>query len=283
MPHVELSSGRIHYEEAGPRDGRPVVFVHGVLVGGDLWEPLLPPLAARGLRCIAPTWPMGAHAEPMRPGTDLSPGGMARIVADLLEALDLRDVVLVGNDSGGAISQVVAAEHPERLGALVLTNCDTLEHFPPLAFKALPALARVPGALRAALTPYRFGPFRRSPLGLGLLAHAGFDDRAERWIARLFADPAVFDDCRRFVAGARKRVTLEAAERLRGFGRPIALVWGADDLVFPVRHAERFRDVVGNVSLEVVPGARSFPMFDKPERVAELVADAAAAPVAAAA
>src|SRR4051794_31424203 len=103
---AELEQGRIHYDEAGPSDGRPVVFVHGLLMAGDLWAPLTERLAARGLRCLAPTWPMGAHREAMAPGTDVSPRGMAAIVAAFLAALDLRDVVLVGNDSGGAISQV---------------------------------------------------------------------------------------------------------------------------------------------------------------------------------
>ena len=280
MPRVELPMGSIHYEEAGPPDGRPVVFVHGVLVNGTLWDPLMERLPARGLRCIAPTWPMGAHTEAVRPGTDLTPSGMAAVVAAFLDALDLRDVVLVGNDSGGAISQVVAAEHPDRLGALVLTNCDTLEHFPPALFKPLPALARIPGVLRALLTPYRSARFRRSPLGFGLLSHADLDDRAAVWIERLYADRGVFEDARRFVAGMHPGATLRAAERLRSFGKPIVLVWGEDDLVFRLAQAERFRAAVG-ARLEVVPHARTFPMFDQPGRITDLIADAIGAAQAA--
>lgn len=276
MPHVEVPAGRIHYEEAGPRDGRPLVFVHGVFVSASLWGPLVEPLAARGLRCIRPTWPMGAHTEATKPGTDLSPSGMARIVADVLEALDLRDVVLVGNDSGGAISQVVAAEHPDRLGALVLTNCDTLEHFPPRVFKPLPRLVRIPGAMRALLQPYKVGAFRRSPLGFGLLSHKGFDEVAATWISRLYSDRGVFEDCRRFLSGMSSAATLRAAQTLRTFGKPIVLVWGSDDVIFPPAHARRFADVVGSgVRLELVPGARTFPMFDQPDRIAELIAEVA--------
>ncbi len=276
MPVVELQQGRIHYREAGPRAGHPIVFVHGVLMGGDLWEPLTARLAERRLRCLAPTWPMGAHAEPMRPGTDLSPSGMAQIVADFLAALDLRGVVLVGNDSGGAISQVVAAEHPTRLGALVLTNCDTLEHFPPGALKVLPALARVPGALKAAVWPLRFGPVRRSPVGFGLLSHHGVDHLAAGWSARLLGDRAVFEDARRFVAGASADATLEAARRLRAFEGPVVMAWGADDALFTVGHARRFAEVVGGVRLELISGSRTFVLVDQPARLAGIVAAVAA-------
>ena len=89
MPTVELQQGRIHYEEAGPSDGRPVVCLHGFLMGSSLWLGLRERLAARGLRCVVPTLPMGAHAEAMRAGADVTPHGMARIVAAFLDALGL--------------------------------------------------------------------------------------------------------------------------------------------------------------------------------------------------
>ncbi len=280
MPRVELPMGSIHYEEAGPADGRPLVFVHGIFAGGSLWGPLVEPIAAQGLRCIVPTWPMGAHQEATKPGTDLSPEGMAKIVATFIETLDLNDVVLVGNDSGGAISQVVAAHHPERLGALVLTNCDTLEHFPPRLFRPLLPLARIPGVLRALVTPYRSARFRKSPLGFGLLSHDDFDDVAAGWIDRLFADGRVFEDARRFLTGMNPGATQRAAERLRGFGRPIVLVWGEDDVVFPLSQARAFADAVGAERLEVVPRARTFPMFDRPEPIAAVIAQVAGATAA---
>src|SRR5262249_38085193 len=127
----EISSGTISYEEFGPENGRPVVFVHGYMMGGQVWRRVGMQLAALGLRCIAPTWPMGAHREPLRPGADRTITGVAGIVAEVLAALDLDDVVLVGNDSGGVVTQLVAVHHPERLGAMVLTSCDAFDHFPP--------------------------------------------------------------------------------------------------------------------------------------------------------
>ena len=115
-----------------------------------------------------PTWPLGAHREPMRPGTDMTPRGVAATIAAFLDALELEDVVLVGNDTGGALCQVVAVDHPERLGALVLTNCDMYENFPPSPFTALLKAARLPGGLKATLQPMRTAAARRSPLGFGM-------------------------------------------------------------------------------------------------------------------
>ena len=116
MPTVTLNAGTVHYENAGPPDGRPVVFIHGYSMGSSLWRPLSERLAARGFSCLAPTWPLGAHTEPMREGAELTMEGIAAIVGELLHALALEDVVLVGNDTGGAIAQLVATSAPEAAG-----------------------------------------------------------------------------------------------------------------------------------------------------------------------
>jgi pimeloyl-ACP methyl ester carboxylesterase len=144
---VHLSSGTIHYRDSGG-DAPPVVFVHGALVNGELWSGVVAALGAR-CRCIVPDWPLGSHPEPLRTGAELTPRGVARLVAEFLEALDLEDVLLVGNDSGGAVCQLVAAAHRARISSLVLTNCDALDVFPPRAYAYLKWLARSPGAMRA--------------------------------------------------------------------------------------------------------------------------------------
>ena len=167
---IDLTAGRIRYREAG--EGPAIVFVHGFLVDGRLWDGVVDALADR-FRCIAPDLPFGAHRLPMSPGADLSPAGMAAIVADLIERLELDDVTVVGNDSGGAVSQVLATTRPERIGRLVLTNCDTHENFPPGIFKALPPLAKLPGSTWLMLQPFRlkavthfaFAPFSKADAG----------------------------------------------------------------------------------------------------------------------
>lgn len=278
MPSISLDQGSIHYEEAGPASGRPVVLVHGFLMAGDVWSPVAARLADRGLRVLAPTWPMGAHAEAF--GGDVALPRMAGVVAGFLDALDLTDVVLVGNDSGGAVCQLVAADHGARVGALVLTNCDTLEHCPPTLFKPLVALGKAPlAALKGALAPMRSARMRRSPVAYGLLSHTDIDDLTGGWVARPLADDAILAEGRAFMKGMEPSVTLGAADRLRGFAGPIHLVWGADDKLFPVAHARAFAAAVPVASLSVVPEARTLVMLDQPDRVAALVGEVALAEV----
>jgi pimeloyl-ACP methyl ester carboxylesterase len=253
-------------------------------MGGSLWAQLSSRLAPTGLRVIMPTWPLGSHLEPMRRDADLTPLGLAAIIAGFLDALDLHDVVLVGNDTGGALCQVVAVEHPERLGALVLTNCDVLENFPPSFFKALVAAARVPGALKAALAPMRTGVGRRSPLGYGLLSHGDVDHLAREWVKPVFGSAQVLEDLRKVTVAIDKRVTLDAAARLGGFERPVLLAWAVDDRLFPLESARRLAAAIPGARLETIERSRTFSMLDQPDRLAGLLtsfttAERPAAPV----
>jgi pimeloyl-ACP methyl ester carboxylesterase len=276
MPAIQLEQGTIHYEQAGPEDGRPVVFVHGYVMGGDLWAGLGARLAARGLRAIMPTWPLGAHREPMAPGADQTPRGVAATIAAFLDALGLEDVVLVGNDTGGALCQVVAVDHPQRLGALVLTNCEAYDNFPPNILKPLVAIAKLPGGLKGALAPMRTAAARRSPLGYGMLSHADVDHLARNWVRPAMDDPRVLDDLRRFTVALDKAVTLDAAERLPGFTKPVLFAWASDDKLFPIEHARRLAAAQPDGRLETIAGSRTFSMIDQPERLATLIAEVAA-------
>src|ERR671918_734812 len=98
---VDLPAGRIRYRECG--EGPPVVYVHGLLVNADLWRAVVPPVAAAGFRCISPDWPFGSHELPV-PDADLSPPGVAAMLASFLDRLDLRDVTVVANDTGGGLT-----------------------------------------------------------------------------------------------------------------------------------------------------------------------------------
>src|SRR5579872_6814533 len=120
---IQLDGGTIDYRDDGA--GEALLFVHGLLVDGRLWDRVTPQLSG-SYRCIVPDWPLGAHHRPLAPGADRSPRGVARLIADFIEALELEQVTVVANDTGGAITQILAAEHPERLRAIVLTNCDCL-------------------------------------------------------------------------------------------------------------------------------------------------------------
>ncbi len=270
MPTVTLDAGTIHYESAGPADARPLVFVHGYAMGASLWCPLSERLSARGLRCIAPTWPLGAHIEAMRPGADVTINGVAAMIPQLLERLRLDDVVLVANDTGGALAQIVAGTQPERLGALVLTGCDAFEHFPPPILKPFIAASRTLPLFRAALLPMgtRFGRKR----GFGALAHADLEQLTAEWVKPALSDAAVAEDLRRLTASMKREITVEAADRLPGFSKPALVAWSADDAFFPVEDGRRLADVLPHAHFELIEHARTFSMIDQPDVLADLVA-----------
>jgi pimeloyl-ACP methyl ester carboxylesterase len=271
MPTVTLKAGTIHYETAGPSDGRPVVFIHGYTMGSSLWRALSERLATRGFSCLAPTWPLGAHTEPMLDGAELTIESIAAMVGELLEALALEDVVLVGNDTGGAIAQLVATTTPDRLGALVLTSCDAFEHFPPPILRPLIAAAKAGPAYDAALQPLRtkFGRNR----GFGALAHADIDDLVAAWVKPALTNRRVRKDLRRLTISLNRETTVRAAARLPRFTKPALVAWSADDAFFPREDGERLADALPNGRLEVIENARTFSMIDQPDRLADLIAD----------
>lgn len=275
MDTVELSGGTIHYETAGPAAGRPVVFVHGYAMGGSLWRPLAGRLAQHGLRCITPTWPLGAHQRAMRPSADLTMRGVAAMVAEFLTAAGLDDVVLVGNDTGGAIAQVVATEFPERLGALVLTSCDAFEHFPPPIIKPLIAAAAVPALFWAGAQTMRARAVRRR--AYGALSHGNLDALTAEWTRRLVRDRAIIEDLRRFTGSLRRQTTLDAAARLPRFTKPALIAWSADDAFFPQEDGRRLAEALPNSRLEVIENARTYSMLDQPDVLAALVTEFATA------
>src|SRR5437868_2087318 len=121
MPEIQLTQGTVQYRDQG--SGPVVVLVHGLLVNARVWEDVINRLSKHA-RCIAPDLPLGSHPHAMAAGADLTPRGVAALIAELLEKLELSDVTLVGNDTGGALCQLVCAHHPERIDKLVLINCD---------------------------------------------------------------------------------------------------------------------------------------------------------------
>src|ERR1700680_30549 len=129
---IDLSAGTILYDDVG--SGPTLLFVHGLLVNSLLWRKVVPELSDR-FRCITPDWPLGSHSMPMKPGAELGLRAVARLIEEFMEALDLRDVILIGNDTGGALCQMVAAWHPDPLAGRVLTPCDAFENDLPAAFQ----------------------------------------------------------------------------------------------------------------------------------------------------
>jgi pimeloyl-ACP methyl ester carboxylesterase len=248
-----------------------VVFIHGYMMGSSLWRPLSERLAARGFSCLAPTWPLGAHTEPMREDTALTMEQIAAIVGELLDALALEDVVLVGNDTGGAIAQLVATSTPDRLGALVLTSCDAFEHFPPPILKPFIAAAKAGPAFAAAIQPLRTRFARQR--AFGALAHADIDDLVAEWVEPALNNSPVRNDLRRFTASLNRDTTLRAAARLPRFTKPALIAWSADDMFFPRADGRRLAEALPNSRFEVIENTRTFSMIDEPEGLANLICE----------
>jgi pimeloyl-ACP methyl ester carboxylesterase len=269
MNEVTIPQGTISYSEAG--EGPPIVFLHGLLVDGRLWRKVTPLLHDR-FHCIVPNLPLGSHTVPMNPDADLSPAGMARIVAGFLEALELEDVTLVANDTGGAIAQITAANHPERIGRLALTNCDAFENFLPPAFRPLQWAARVPGMLTAVMQGMRLTPMRRLPIAYGWLIKRDFRAAPTReWVTPFLSDGAVRRDTVKLLKGIDPKYTFEAAEKLRGFDKPALLAWAVEDRFFKLSYAERLAETIPGATLERIEDSYTFVPEDQPERLAELV------------
>lgn len=265
---IRLEQGTIRYREVG--EGPALVFVHGWLVNGELWRKIVPLLSQR-FRCVVPDLPLGAHRPAFPAEADLSLPGVARLVADFLGALDLRDATLVGNDSGGAICQGVIARHPERVGRLVLTNCDAFENFPPALLKPLVPAARVPG-----FAPL-FGRAMRRRLvqrALYALVARRFPEApvAAAYFSPMADDRAVRRDAVKFLAAASARHTLAAARAFPDFAGPVLIVWAPEDrLLFPFRDGERLRDAFRDARLETVSHSRTFIPEDQPARLAAAI------------
>jgi pimeloyl-ACP methyl ester carboxylesterase len=277
MPELNLPQGTIRYREEGA--GPPIVFVHGALVDGRLWEPVVARLRDR-FRCVVPELPLGSHEVPLLADADLSPKGLAAIVAGVLDALDLDDVTLVGNDTGGALCQLVVVEHPQRVGRLVLTDCDAFENFPPKAFRSMATAAKAPGMLRAMLEPMRIPAARRLPIAYGGLTKRPVPrDVMDGWTLRALKDGGVLRDLRKVLIGIDPAVLLDNAPKLAQFGKPVLLAWGSEDKFFPVAHAHGLAAIFPDARVEEIADAYTFVSWDQPDRLAELIGAFAAQPI----
>jgi pimeloyl-ACP methyl ester carboxylesterase len=266
---LQLAAGPIRYRDIG--QGDPIVFVHGLLVNGLLWRKVVP-LLANSFRCLVPDFPLGSHATPMAADADLTPPGLARIVAEVLETLRLERVTLVANDTGGAISQIVATRHPQRIGRLVLTSCDMFDNFLPPMFQPMQWAAHVPGSIFLIAQAMRSRTLQKSPMAFGWLAKHGIEPRvAAQYLQGVLSSAAVRRDVHKVLKGISARYTMEAAEALRRFDRPVLLAWAREDRFFPIAHAQRMAEILPHARLELVDDSYTFVSEDQPQQVARLI------------
>jgi pimeloyl-ACP methyl ester carboxylesterase len=267
---LDLGEGRrmrTHVTGEGP----PIVFVHGLLVNANLWRKVVPRL--EGYTRVTLDMPLGSHLEPMPKDADLRAAALADLIGDALEALDLSDVTLVGNDTGGALTQIVATRRPERIGAIVLTSCDAFEQFPPRFFRIVLAPARIPGLIPLAFGGLHLRPLRRLPIAYGWLTNEPIDPDAEdSYVLPVLTSGEIRRDVRRVLGGLDPAETLDAAAKLTGWDKPALVAWSEEDRFFPRSHAERLAKLIPGARLEWIEGARTFSPEDRPERLAGVIA-----------
>lgn len=272
---IELSAGPVAYEDTGG-DGPVLVLLHGLMMDAALWDGPITELAA-GHRCVAPTLPLGAHRHPMRADADLSLPGVARLVAEFLDRLDLRDVTLVGNDTGGALVQLLMAEGTARVARAVLVSCDAFDNFPPgLTGRTLVLAGRLP--------PWLFGLFmqqmrlrllRRLPVAFGWLTKRG-DAVTARWMRPVQRQPEIRRDAVRVLraaSGNTRRLLERTADRLRDFDRPALVVWASEDRVMPPEHGRRLAELLPRGRLVELDDGYTLLPLDRPAELARIIAE----------
>ena len=276
MTQIELSSGTIDYTDTGG-DGPVLVLLHGLMMDASLWDEVVAELSADH-RCVAPTLPLGAHRHPMRPDADLSLPGIARLVAEFCDRLDLQGVTLVGNDTGGALVQLLMAESLAWVARVVLASCDAFDNFPPgLTGKTLVASGRLsPGMFGLFMQQMRLRQVRRLPMAFGWLTRRG-DAATARWMRPVLTQAAIRRDTVRVLRACRtaallpKGLLVAAAERLPEFKHPALVVWASEDRVMPPEHGRRLAALLPEARLVEVTDSYTLIPLDQPARLASLV------------
>jgi len=279
MREIELSAGTIAYRDTGG-DGPVLVLLHGLMMDATLWDGPVADLSADH-RCVVPTLPLGAHRRAMRADADLSLPGVARLVAEFLDRLDLRDVVLVGNDTGGALVQLLMCEGADRVGRAVLVSCDAFDNFPPgLTGRTLVLSGRLPPRLFGLfMRQMRLRMLRRLPIAFGWLTRRG-DAATARWIGPVLRQPDIRRDAVRTLrsAGADTGLLLWAAERLPDFKHPALVVWAGEDRVMPPEHGRRLAELLPYGRLVEVADSYTLIPLDRPRELARLIREFTSAP-----
>jgi pimeloyl-ACP methyl ester carboxylesterase len=261
-------------------EGPPLVFAHGWLANANLWRGVIDRLAGR-FRCIALDLPLGAHRVPAAPAARLDAAGCGALIAAALDALDLREATVVGNDSGGAYSQIALARESERVGRLVLTSCETpYDEFPPPPFDGLPAAARDPEVLGQLLGALEDPEVRKLPAAFGLLVKHPLDPAiSDSYALPCLRDPGVLRDTAKVMAGASAAAVHAAgAALIESWHKPVLLIWSREDPVFPIEHARRYAAALPQATLVEVDDCFSFTPEDQPAAVAGAIASFASSP-----
>ncbi len=270
---IDLPQGRLVYHDAG--SGEPIVLSHGWLANANLWRKVVALLAPR-FRCITPDLPLGSHTLPMPAGTSLDPNAVGSILGALVEGLGLDGVTLVGNDSGGAYSQVAAAAHLRRVRRIILNACETpYDRFPPAAFENLCEAARMPDGLQTLLAPLRDAEFRLGPVAFGRLIKHGVEERvSDTWALPILEDRDIASDASRVMSSASQAYVATAGARLIAeFDGRVSFLWPEDDVYFSLESVRRYAAELKNAEVVMIADSFAFTPEDQPAQLAAWIED----------
>jgi len=271
---IELSAGTIDYEDTGG-DGPTLVLLHGLLMDASLWDGVVADLSVDH-RCVVPTLPLGAHRHAMHADADLSLRGIARLVAEFLERLDLHDVTVVGNDTGGALVQLLVADGATDVERIVLASCDAFDNFPPgLTGKTLVLTGKLPPTMFGLfMQQMRVRAVRRLPIAFGWLTKRG-DAVTARWMQPVLRQRAIRRDTVRLLRaiGAEQHLLLDAAEALPTYQRPALVVWAREDRVMPPEHGRRLAELLPQARLVEIDDSYTLIPLDQPARLTQSIRD----------
>jgi pimeloyl-ACP methyl ester carboxylesterase len=273
MPEVELSAGTIAYEDTGGA-GPIIVLLHGLLMDGAQWRHVVTDLR-RDFRCVLPTLPMGAHRRPMRRDADLSLRGLGRIVAEFLDAADLRDVTLCFNDWCGA-QVMIADDLMDRVTRLVLVSCEAFDNYPPgIPGRVAALFGMIPGGVTVMRQTLLCRSLRQLPIIFGWMSKKGVPEEVMRnWLGPL-ARREIRRDFRKYAGDTKRgrRDLAAATDALRSFQRPVLVVWASEDRIMPIDHARRLADTFPDSRLVMVPDSYTLVPEDQPAVLAAHVRD----------
>ncbi|MEV2239724.1 alpha/beta hydrolase [Micromonospora sp. NPDC049891] len=268
MPTITLTAGTIDYTDTGG-DGPVLVLLHGVNMDASLWRRVVAELGPT-VRCVCPTLPLGSHRRPMDRPELVTHRGVAALVGELLDALDLREVTVVANDWGGI--QFLAADGPtERIAGLGLVACEAFDNFPPgKPGKAVAMSARLPGMLWLSMQLQRFGWFRRAPGAWGWMSkHPIPTEVMDAWFRPAQQNRAIRRDLRTFALSTPSKGELRAlTNRLSSFDRPVLVVWAREDKLMPRSHGPRLAALFPRGRLVEIDDSYTLVPEDQPHRLA---------------
>ena len=266
---VPTRSGLAGYVDSGG-GGTPVLFVHGVASSSYLWRNVFAELGS-DRRCVAIDLPLHG-GTPAEANQDFSLPALAEFVEDCCDALHLGRVDLVANDTGGAVAQVFAVRHPDRLNTLTLTNCEAHDNVPPTAFLPTVLLARA--GMLARTGPRLLRDVSRARSVVYGVGYQNVDVLPEEIVranlAPLIGTPETARQFQRFLTTLRARDLLGIEPELAGLGVSTLIVWGTGDIFFRRKWAYWLRDTIPGASRVVeIPGGK---LFFPDERAQEFAA-----------